>query len=600
MIKILRDLCLRNAGTPRAIDACCHLVSRVSDEEEVQKLIIKTFQELWFSPPEGQKELTPGEVYERCKQILAVTTEVSKPGAPRSRAEWLSELMKLMLADDRSDGRKVQEHQKVLRVGTQLAAQLIEMLLRLTEGENAQPDPAALGGVLHALSLFCTARPTVLLPHIELLPVYLQYEHCAAAIRHVCDMLPRLLPLMDHPPRTLLEKLEKYLAALIFRVPEPSMQGVIHALCSVCEVSRNRQLLGDTLARLCHWLRKRQASDTPTAKETGPQTKRALLCAGLLCRHFDFDAKGNETKALTCDGAHVLTGGTVNADVFSILLPFAAQGGSQVGGDLSFVQYSLKGLGHVCVRCPELAVQCKDVMSDALKSNAKPLLKQQGLANLLVLLLAEQEKSKVVKEQKAALKAAEKATGSARKMPTDGNVSVEATATAALSAVLQQHQAAVLKSLLDGRAANVRREGLSVVGAMLMQGLAHPAKCIPYVMALELDVGPDGCSDLAKKELRRQYDRYQSMVASPGAFLDGARAGYQLQRALATTADSQAQSAARPEAWPAFVYTMLNPKERNVYLKTLLNVLSPGATDSRDARETPAAFLERAGWTAQL
>ena len=52
VIKILRDLCLRNPGSPRAVEACCHLVGRVSDgEEEVQKLIIKTFQELWFAPP---------------------------------------------------------------------------------------------------------------------------------------------------------------------------------------------------------------------------------------------------------------------------------------------------------------------------------------------------------------------------------------------------------------------------------------------------------------------------------------------------------------------------------------------------------------------
>ena len=597
VIKILRDICLRNPGSPRAVDACIHLVSRISDEEEVQKLVIKTFQELWFAPPvEGRAEMTAGEVAERCKQLVAVTNAAGRQGAPPARAEWLAELLSLLLAEDlERKGMSKKEHTAILRVGTQLVSQLIETLLHLNEGENNQPDPAELGSVLHALSIFCAARPTMLLPHVELLPVYLQYQQCAAAIRHVCEMLPRLLPLLDHPPRALLEKLEKYLAALIFRVEEPSMHGVIRALCAVCQVSKNSQLVGDTLARLCHLLRKQEAAAAPAAA-VAKQIMRALLCSGLLCRHFDFDARGNETSALTCDGVHVLTGGSVNEEVFSILLPFA----KQMSGQSAL--FAMKGLGHLCVRQPELAVRCKDVLGRALKAGpgTSPALKQQALANLLLLLQAEQEKSKALREQKAALKAAAQASGTARKMAADGSLEGEIHATAALTAVLQLHQSAVLNSLLDGRLPAVRREGLHVVGAMLTQGLAHPAKCIPYVMALELDVGPSGCAELAKKELRRQYDRYQPMVAAPGAFLDGALQGYKLQRSLAAASEQQQpQAAARTEAWPAFLYTLLNRKERLVYLKTLLSVLNPGQAESQE-REAPVDLLKRAEWTAQL
>jgi cohesin loading factor subunit SCC2 len=598
VIKILRDICLRNPGSPRAIDACIHLVSRVSDEEEVQKLVIKTFQELWFAPPiEGRAEMQPHEVAERCRQLVAVTKAAGQRGAPPARAEWLGELLSLLLAEDlERKGMSKKEHTAILRVGTQLVSQLVETLLH--ESEDAQPDPARLGSVLHALSIFCAARPTMLLPHVELLPTYLQYQHqeAAPAVRHVCEMLPRLLPLLDHPPRKLLEKLEKYLTALIFRVPEESMGGVIRALCAVCQVSKNTQLVGDTLARLCHLLRKQDAAAAPAAA-IAAQTMRALLCSGLLCRHFDFDARGHETSALTCDGAHVLTGGKVNEDVFSILLPFTKQTTSAKA-----VQYAMKGLGHLCIRQPELAVRCKDVLGRALRAGAgsSPVLKQQALANLLMLLKAEQEKSKALREQRAALKAAAEASGTARKTPTEGSLEVEVHATAALTAVLQHHQGAVLHSLLDGREAAVRREGLHVVGAMLTQGLAHPAKCIPYVMALELDVGPQGCAELAKKELRRQYDRYQPMVAAPGAFLDGALRGYQLQRSLAAAAEQQQpQGAARTEAWPAFLYTLLNRKERLVYLKTLLSVLNPGQAEAQE-REAPPDVLKRAEWTAQL
>ena len=541
--------------------------------------------------------MQPEEVAERCRQLVAVTKAAGQRGAPPARAEWLGELLSLLLAEDlERKGMSKKEHTAILRVGTQLVSQLVETLLHETEG--AQPDPARLGSVLHALSIFCAARPTMLLPHVELLPTYLQYQHqeAAPAVRHVCEMLPRLLPLLDHPPRKLLEKCEKYLTALIFRVPEESMGGVIRALCAVCQVSKNTQLVGDTLARLCHLLRKQDAAAAPAAA-IAAQTMRALLCSGLLCRHFDFDARGHETSALTCDGAHVLTGGKVNEDVFSILLPFAKQTTSAKA-----VQYAMKGLGHLCIRQPELAVRCKDVLGRALRAGAgsSPVLKQQALANLLMLLKAEQEKSKALREQKAALKAAAEASGTARKTPTEGSLEVEVHATAALTAVLQHHQSAVLHSLLDGREATVRREGLHVVGAMLTQGLAHPAKCIPYVMALELDVGPQGCAELAKKELRRQYDRYQPMVAAPGAFLDGALRGYQLQRSLAAAAEQQQpQAAARTEAWPAFLYTLLNRKERLVYLKTLLSVLNPGQAEAQE-REAPADVLKRAEWTAQL
>ena len=76
VIKILRDVCVsRDAassadaagvdaqsparspraltGAQRQIDACCRLVARLGphEEEEVHKLILRTFHDLWFAPP---------------------------------------------------------------------------------------------------------------------------------------------------------------------------------------------------------------------------------------------------------------------------------------------------------------------------------------------------------------------------------------------------------------------------------------------------------------------------------------------------------------------------------------------------------------------
>ena len=46
VIKILRDLLVKQPSGKRAVDACCRLVARIPDDDDVHKLILKTFQEL--------------------------------------------------------------------------------------------------------------------------------------------------------------------------------------------------------------------------------------------------------------------------------------------------------------------------------------------------------------------------------------------------------------------------------------------------------------------------------------------------------------------------------------------------------------------------
>ena len=291
VIKILRELCLKQPASPRAVDACKHLVTRVGDEEAVHDLVLKTFHELWFGAGAGAAGLPQGEVAARAEQLVAV---VAGAKGNKQSAEWLGHLLRDLLAPTDEKGKAMKEAAAVTRACTQLVDQLFEICLQLEEDEEngirtrAAEAQARLGHVLHALSLFCAARPSLIVPHIAKLPSYLEYDFCAPAIRHVCEMLPLVVPAIDHPPHALLTKLETFLAALAFRIPEPLLAAGVKALCAVAAASLNHALVRETLSRFCNMIGR--ADDAAEAERLQKQVCRAMLCAGLLLCHFDYDA----------------------------------------------------------------------------------------------------------------------------------------------------------------------------------------------------------------------------------------------------------------------------------------------------------------------
>ena len=98
----------------------------------------------------------------------------------------------------------------------------------------------SMGQTLHALQLFCTAKPSLVVNHIDTIAHFLKHEQALKAVRHVCEMLPMLLRILDHPKKSLLMTLETYLAALVFRVQETLLQAAIPALCMTIKSSGNK------------------------------------------------------------------------------------------------------------------------------------------------------------------------------------------------------------------------------------------------------------------------------------------------------------------------------------------------------------------------
>jgi len=450
------------------------------------------------------------------------------------------------------------------------------MLLQLHEAEGAAAQQKRLDSVLHALSLFCAARPALLVPHVELLPNYLQYDdEFKTVVHHVCEMLPKLLPLLDHPNKGLLEKLERLLGALVFRAPEHLLQPAIAALCCTVAQSHNYQLLHTTLAIFCQMMTRAKDPADPAHPAL---LHRSILSAGLLCRYFDFEAPGAGAQAYKDDGELTTYEGDFTKSIFDQLrgfLPSSADGEAPAPAPSSTVAlYALKAIGHVCVRRHDLLLACHATLSGALRPAAPPQLKQQALSNLLELL----------KQPAAPTQAKESASQSA------------AEASAAVSGTLQQHQAALLACMAEPRHPAVRREALLLLRAMLEQGLVHPMACIPQLMALELDTAPKSCAQMAQEVLRKLYERHRQMVCSPGVAMQGVAAAYRLQRAMRALEPPGAP----PPPTPRFMFELMQQsrKERLGYIKAVVGLLHPNQLDAADAAAC-AAIVERGAWVAQ-
>ena len=233
------------------------------------------------------------------------------------------------------------------------------------------------------------------------------------------------------------------------------------------------------------------------------------------------------------------------------------------------VLYAYKGLGAVMVRKPELLVPCRDLFTRALQPTAPAKLKRQALDNLRLLLTADEERQKTL--------SAPGTTGSAKKVAL-AEMQSASDHSAAVTGSLQSQLPKILDAMLDPRDAAVRHAALALAGALLSNGIAHPMKILPKIIALEVDAAKEGTADAALGELRQQYERHKEMMTAPAIALSGAREAYQLQLAMRAAAVSGGgpPAAARAAKLTA-MYTLhgAQRKPRQAYLRSLLGVLGP-------------------------
>eukprot|EP00900_Chrysochromulina_parva_P013343 jgi/Chrpa1/22009/Chrysochromulina_OHIO_Genome00012559-RA len=608
------------SASDRAIDACCRMVLRLgpNEEEEVHKLVLKAFSDLWFAPnaDDPTAPLESSDCIARCEMLVGVVARTAAAGmgdgqadVGAKRCEWLGSLLARMLKPPSVDGKPsataLREAAVAEKVCHQLVAQLMESLLQRGEADalNAAPDSLEartlmrkMGETLQALSLFCTAMPQLLLPHIAVLTQFLHYESATRAVQHICEMLPALLRILEHPPSKLLADLEKFLSALIYRVKESLLTPTILAFAMTIQASGNATLIVRILANFHEYLEDYRVhmSERPDeklpARLTSESLRRSFICAGLLCRYYDFDAPAAVVEAHAADGKTYFVGKSVIEHVYRTLRELTRPALPPM-----CVLYAYKGLGAVLVRKPEMLVPCRDLFARALAPQAPAKLKRQALDNLRLLLTADEERQRT-------LSASSGATGSAKKVAI-AELQSAADHSAAVTGSLQSQLKDILAAMRDPRDASVRAAALALAGALLTNGIAHPAEILPKVLALEVDEGDKegkegGTADAAMGELRKQYERHKEMLTSPAITTSGAREAFALQKAIAEAAVKAAAAAkggggegdagdagdassvppaalaARPKLTALYILHGPNRKHRQAHLRELLGMLN--------------------------
>ncbi len=132
VVKIFRDVCLTQPSFVRIPDICSRLLRRIHDEESIRKLVLETFQQLWFSPIRNQQD-----VRQRVQTIIDVLVDAQK-----QNYTWLENLVKefLQTNDKQSndDKKKVREQRKdVLKAIQDIINELVESILKI-ESANDQ------------------------------------------------------------------------------------------------------------------------------------------------------------------------------------------------------------------------------------------------------------------------------------------------------------------------------------------------------------------------------------------------------------------------------------------------------------------------------
>ena len=602
VVRILRDICVREPTSLLALDACRRLMSRVVDDDEVAKHVMKMFKSLWFELPPMVDVLTEEDAVARVEQLVSVVR-----GAPSHLDSLLRQLLVNFmepadaerrghlkydhdLEDNKGASQKqglpVRDADSITKVCETLVSHLIERLLKT--GEAAQTSDVDAGAppmkrenssaeaalTLRVLSIFCQSNPSLVLRHIDLLPAYLEYTEHFASVPYVCDMLPPLLALSKHPSHLLLGKLERYLGALVFRVPEHLLHATARALCATVCCSRNSQLLHETLARLCQMMDR--ASQPAEATRLREQLYRSILLSGFFCRYFNFEDPEFAAETCTLYGDLFQFSGDVSRFVVAQVGRFVrSRVESDRGGSFGIQEalYAIKSIGHVCVRRTDLLTNWSSALTTAWGPSAPVQLKQQALASLHELLLSDPSADKDA-------------------TPNDATADKIAHTSAVVTAVLQQHLKPILEAMSDPRYCGVRREALSLMQDMLRRGLVHPMACIPHIMALEVDSGSQGCASFARSVLRSAYERHPRMVGSAGILVKGMQLAYNLHCSLQRAVPNHSNSA--PLSTPGYIFELQSTSRRDriAFIRSMLGLLKPKelASSEFEPPATPPSF----------
>ena len=131
-MKIFRDVCLSQPNFVRIPDICARLLRRIHDEDSIRKLVLETFQQIWFTPTRHQYDIR-----QRVQTIIDVLIDAQK-----QNNTWLENLVKefLQINEKQSsdDKKRIHEQRKdILKAIQDIINELVESILKI-ESANDQ------------------------------------------------------------------------------------------------------------------------------------------------------------------------------------------------------------------------------------------------------------------------------------------------------------------------------------------------------------------------------------------------------------------------------------------------------------------------------
>ena len=248
VVRILQELLAKNVAHERYSELCLHLLRilvRPKEEDSIRDAVNHTFQDVWLSPPRNidggmqmQLGLEKAQANTNTQSLGSVTlsreqlrlgyfeaialqiVDVVSAGALSVKSEeGVQECLVALVREtlhgkaegDEAHTSSVTRRKQALRQCEELCKALVEVLLKVEEEDQAllncfehkRTKEEELVSAVQALSIFCTAHPPLLLPHLSSLLPYLknhpnlspaqQSEVCLT----ICKMVTAVASLAD-------------------------------------------------------------------------------------------------------------------------------------------------------------------------------------------------------------------------------------------------------------------------------------------------------------------------------------------------------------------------------------------------------------------
>ncbi|KAJ2391612.1 Sister chromatid cohesion protein 2 [Coemansia sp. RSA 2611] len=612
VMRILADIYALSENIEQLVDIGIRLLQRTNDDERtIRELAFKTLQELWFSysrsadadeetvaaetarnvfntlSPDGQKEML--------KRVRVMTGVVE---AVRSH-----ELVDLMasLFEHVSSGPSQSEAEDAQLVIRCVIDALFEQLLRAEEsaadGLDAGADIAegfSVATCLRFISTLSSIAPEAVGLHAESLSAYLKLSKTAEqdTLANVLVIFGNTLLKIPHPGAAFLRSLEDDLISLLSSSPQNILALAVPCLCDLIEkLTRNHvkliRVFRSCVLQLCR--EQRVISGGGKGALTSKNLMRFIILAGLSCRYFDFDKHRQRQKEHFRELDQLAKGSMV--ELLNELLLFFARPIHSAPVQLAAIQM----LGQLHIKRPRLAVepQARAMMDRALAGDSASH-QLQVLRNFLEFLrtdakrLAAQERDDRSKEREIDAKALVGNTGGMS----------EAGVGASL---MQTYLDRIIGATFATNAAPLRAAGFEVISLVLEQGLAHPLKCMPALIALSTSSDPYIRNKALKLHQELSF-KHASFIHSRD--LEGVRKAYEYQLLVrgqtedVSGYDSSADLRDRPDRPAAclqFLYSLSRSRRtrRNELLTMLVKAcdFDAGTAAYSDANSTDIPFV---------